>query len=155
MTKRWRNRRREWMFVDANVFVYMLLSLEDKGEKSRRIVRAIERGSIPAQTSPLVLDEVCWVIARHADRETAITSWEKLTRIPNIRILAINERVSMWVPGVMRTYGLKPRDAIHVATMRENAIDNILSDDSDFDKVKEITRVTLDDVALSIDEAKD
>ncbi|OQX53472.1 MAG: hypothetical protein B5M48_03285 [Candidatus Omnitrophica bacterium 4484_213] len=37
--------------------------------------------------------------------------------------------------------GIKPRDAIHLATMLEHGIFTIVSNDADFDKVQEIERL--------------
>ena len=43
----------------------------------------------------------------------------------------------------MEKYKLKPRDAFHVAIMENFGIKEIVSDDSDFDKVREIKRIKL------------
>ncbi|MEK6973865.1 MAG: type II toxin-antitoxin system VapC family toxin [Nanoarchaeota archaeon] len=40
-------------------------------------------------------------------------------------------------------YGLKPRDAFHLAIMENFNIKEIVSDDSDFDKIKGIKRIKL------------
>ena len=44
---------------------------------------------------------------------------------------------------IIEKYNLKPRDAIHVASALTNNIKEIVSDDPDFDKVKEIKRKKL------------
>ena len=134
------------MFIDANVFIYSILNTEEKGDRCREILKRVEAGQLKVQTSPLVIDEVSWVVRKHTNVDTAIIAWEKLIRIPNLRILAIDDRVAMRVPEIMRNYRLKPRDAIYVATMIQHQIDKIVSDDPDFDKVQEITRVELDEV---------
>jgi predicted nucleic acid-binding protein len=38
-------------------------------------------------------------------------------------------------------YGLKPSDAIHLATMEKAGISNIVSEDREFDRVKGIKRI--------------
>jgi len=43
----------------------------------------------------------------------------------------------------LEKYALKPRDALHCATMQENEIEAIASFDKDFDKVKEIKRIRI------------
>ena len=40
-----------------------------------------------------------------------------------------------------RSTGMKPRDAIHAATMRNNGITRLLSTDKDFDAISSIARV--------------
>jgi len=37
---------------------------------------------------------------------------------------------------------LDPRDALHLASMYESNITSIISEDSDFNKIREITRLT-------------
>jgi predicted nucleic acid-binding protein len=44
---------------------------------------------------------------------------------------------------VMLKYSVNPSDALHVAVMLNNSIRRILSEDRDFDKVKEVERVWL------------
>ncbi|MEM2494139.1 MAG: type II toxin-antitoxin system VapC family toxin [Nitrososphaerota archaeon] len=43
----------------------------------------------------------------------------------------------------MLNYNLKPSDAIHLATMEKVGIKNIVTEDEDFDKVKEVKRIWL------------
>ncbi|MGC9105420.1 MAG: type II toxin-antitoxin system VapC family toxin [Thermoprotei archaeon] len=42
---------------------------------------------------------------------------------------------------VMRRYSIKPSDAFHVAVMLNNSLDLVLSEDREFDKVKEVKRI--------------
>ncbi|EDN70633.1 hypothetical protein BGP_2176 [Beggiatoa sp. PS] len=39
------------------------------------------------------------------------------------------------------TKGLKPRDAIHAATLRQNGYNHILSADKDFDRIDFVKRI--------------
>ncbi len=41
----------------------------------------------------------------------------------------------------MEKYDLKPRDAIHLSAAIEHSVFTIISEDKDFDKVKEIERL--------------
>jgi len=87
--------------------------------------------------SYLVLDEVVWVVRKHRDSKTAIRAWKDILCLP-IKILPIDEKIAFRVPYFMEKYHLKPRDAIHASVMLENGINEIVSDDPDFKKVKEI-----------------
>ncbi len=44
----------------------------------------------------------------------------------------------------MAEVGMKPRDSIHLACCMEGGIDEIISDDRDFDTVKDIKRLPLE-----------
>jgi len=45
----------------------------------------------------------------------------------------------------MEKYKIRPRDAIHVASMLENNISTIITEDPNFKKVKEIKILTFSD----------
>jgi predicted nucleic acid-binding protein len=65
---------------------------------------------------------------------------------PNLKILKIDSEVIKEAQKLVETYKLKPRDAIHAACAIKNNIKEIISDDPDFGKVKEIKRIKLEDV---------
>ncbi|MEW6222967.1 MAG: hypothetical protein AB1476_06695 [Candidatus Hadarchaeota archaeon] len=47
-------------------------------------------------------------------------------------------------------YGLKPRDATHAACSLNHAIFSMISDDLDFDAVKELKRLNFGDVVSTM-----
>ncbi len=132
------------MYIDTNVFLYALLNQDRKGGEYRDFLRKVEAGKYNCTTSCLVLDEVAWVVRKHRDSKTAIRAWKDILCLP-IKILPIDEKVAFRVPYFMEKYNLKPRDAIHASVMMENGINQIVSDDSDFKKVKEIKVKKIED----------
>ena len=46
---------------------------------------------------------------------------------------------------ITEKYNIQPRDALHAATALCNGATEIISDDSDFDKIKELKRIHLKD----------
>ncbi|MEM1574817.1 MAG: type II toxin-antitoxin system VapC family toxin, partial [Nitrososphaerota archaeon] len=48
-----------------------------------------------------------------------------------------------YIEKFLLNYNLKPSDAIHLATMEKVGIKNIVTEDEDFDKVKEVKRIWL------------
>lgn len=64
-------------------------------------------------------------------------SW--LRSFSKLRFILISEKVSWTFINEME-YGIFPRDAIHVATMREVGIKEIATYDDDFDRVPNIIR---------------
>jgi len=55
----------------------------------------------------------------------------------------VDETVLTQAQRLMEKYKLGPRDAIHIACALVRKTRCIISDDEDFDKIKEITRVPL------------
>jgi predicted nucleic acid-binding protein len=130
------------MYLDANVFIYATLDTGKEGKAARALVRKLESGSTSGAVSPLVLDEVAWVLKRAKGMGFAVKAWREIMQIPNLKILPMDESASLRVPQLMEA-GLKPRDAMHAAIMLENAITTIISSDNDFDKIASIHRQKL------------
>ena len=57
------------------------------------------------------------------------------------KILDINYEILKKMLEVYKNEKLDPRDSIHLATMQINKINIIISQDSDFDKIKQIKRI--------------
>ncbi len=128
------------MFVDANLFVYAELDNTEKGDLARKFIELTINKNIKIAISVLVLDEIAWAVKKFSDYNNAIEYCEKITELPILEILPLPSSI---VPKMIKymKLGVKPRDAIHVATMLEHGIFTIVSDDSDFDRIKEIERL--------------
>ena len=79
-------------------------------------------------------------------QKIAIVEGEKFLEFPNLKILSIDEKIIREVQKIAERYGVKPRDAIHASCAIKNNIKEIISDDPDFDKIKEIKRIKLEKV---------
>ena len=128
------------MFADANLFVYAELDNTEKGDLARKFIELAINKNIKIAISVLVLDEIAWAVKKLSNYDNAIEYCEKIIELPNLEILSLP---SSLVPKIIKymKLGIKPRDAIHIATMLEHGIFTIVSDDSDFDKIKEIERL--------------
>jgi len=58
--------------------------------------------------------------------------------------IPVHEQIIKTAAHFFSHYKLKPRDAIHMATAHNSDIKNIISEDSDFDKISLIERIWLD-----------
>ena len=128
------------MFIDANILIFAVLDEEEKGDRCRDLLDSITHGQ-KATTSCLVLDEVMWSIKR-SKRESIIEMVLKnFYEMPNLEIVAVPFNAPLAAARMMKEYNLKPRDAMHLATMQHYGITTIASDDKDFDRIKGIKRI--------------
>ena len=96
-----------------------------------------------ASTSLLTLDEVMWVIIRNKKRELLRETIEDIYAIQNLSVLNVAGSTALDALDYIEKDELKPRDAFHVAIMKSNGINEIVTDDQDFDHVKGIKRTKL------------
>ena len=134
------------VYLDANVFLYPLLydpEVEPKAERASRLLLRVASGELRAVTSALTWDEVVWVVWRLVERDYALRAGEKLLTFPNLVIVAVSPRSVRRAQALASRYGLKPRDAIHAAVAIEQGDSRIVSDNENFDRVRELERVPI------------
>ena len=129
------------IYLDANIFIYAAINNGSVGEKCRKILFEIYQNKSTGYTSVLTWDEVVYSIWKKEGKIKAFEQGKNFLKLPNILFISATSAIISKSQELMENYGLKPRDAIHVATALSNNITQIASDDSDFNKVKEIKRV--------------
>ena len=127
------------MFLDSNVFIHALSSRGRDAEVCARLLKRIHSGEQYACTSPLVLDEVFYVMRGRLGMGAGKGAWERILAIKNLTLLPIDSKVVAYVMPFIEG-GLEPHDAFHAAVMKANGLSVICSYDKDFDKVKGIKR---------------
>ncbi len=130
-------------YIDANVFVYYLLHQESDKKRiaAADLLSKVVDGSLQAATSVLTWDEIMWVLRKRIGKDAAVIEVAKFLEFPNLRFLDVKESTISISQYVVKEYGIDPRDAIHIACCIENSIGEIISDDSDFDGVREVKRL--------------
>lgn len=134
-------------YIDSNVFIYPVVVDERSDRKAflaKRILIKIADRSIDAATSSLTWDEVSWSIKKILGREIATKEGSKFLEFPNLKVLSVDDKTIGRAQKLVEKYAIRPRDAIHIACCIQNNIRDIISDDADFDAVKEIKRVKLE-----------
>ena len=126
------------IYLDANFFIFGTLDKTKKGENARNIFEEIINGR-KAVTSVLVLDEVIWVLIRNKKKELVKDVIEEIYLTPNLTVCGVMENIPLNALTYLES--LKPRDAFHLAVMKELGINQIVTDDSDFDKIKWVKRI--------------
>jgi len=127
------------IFVDANFLIYLNLGVK---EVEDYYLKLLSEESLA--TDPLVLDEVIYVSKKkYGVRLEDTLDFLDNVVLPNSVVLPLTINEYRRAREVMLKYSLNPSDALHVAVMLNNSIRRILSEDTDFDRVKEVERVWL------------
>jgi len=58
-----------------------------------------------------------------------------------IKLIPLGEEVFNELNDILKKYNLKPSDAIHLAAMKLEGINIIVSEDADYDKIKDVRRI--------------
>ncbi|HIH24315.1 TPA: type II toxin-antitoxin system VapC family toxin [Candidatus Woesearchaeota archaeon] len=128
------------MYLDANFFIYLHTEESAQGLAARTILSRIVKGEL-AFTSVLTLDEVMWVFRKLGRRGELAGILEETYATQNLEVLPVSSSIPLAALDLMEKHNLKPRDAFHVAIMKEKGIKTIVSTDADFDKVPSIKRL--------------
>ncbi len=126
------------MYIDANIFILAILY---KNEKCKKILSDIVYKQIQACTSVLTWNEIVYTLRKHAGRQFAINEGKKFLNFPNLAFIEANESVLRHAQHFITQYDVDPMDAIHVASALFQGTHEFISNDSDFDKIKEIKRI--------------
>jgi len=128
-------------FVDANVFIYVLVkSPETDYEISRRILKRVENGEETATSLAVIQEVVDWLEYNNRKKEvrsflTAVNSYLTMNKL-NITwdelLTALDDIDEHKIDFV---------DALTLQTMKKNKINEICSNDTDFDRVEWIERI--------------
>lgn len=130
-------------YLDANFFILYNFDQTLKGERARKIQADIVAGQ-NAITSSLALDEVMWVLIKNRKAEFLRETIEDIYAIPNLDIREVSGSIPLDALDIIEKYRLRPRDAFHAAIMKDLRLSEIVSNDSDFDRVEWIRRVKLE-----------
>jgi predicted nucleic acid-binding protein len=131
------------IYLDANIFAYAAMNNEKKGYNSRELLNRIIDGKEKGFTCTLTWDEVVHAIWKKEGREKAVMEGKKMLELDSINWIKITKEVINTAQEIMEKTSLKPRDAIHAAAAISNNIIQFATDDSDFNKIKELKIVKI------------
>jgi len=134
------------IFLDANIFLYAIGAEHAEKAACQAIVTAAAGGKIAAMTSVEVVQELVFVLDRRGRRADGIKAAEDvLALVP--AMLTVTPADMRLACNLLRQHAhLRPRDAVHVATMQNNGIKTIASVDRHFDGLPGIHRRSPADV---------
>ncbi|WP_287950924.1 PIN domain-containing protein [Acidiplasma sp.] len=96
----------------------------------------------------LTFDEIIWIIKKNRNFEDAISAGEAFLNMPGLNLVDINQDLLALSMNIMKRYKTSPRDSIHAATAITQKANIIISEDSDFDKIKELKRKSIIDFKM-------
>ena len=132
------------IYIDSNIFIKACLEVTGEGARAREFLKEVKEGKHTAVTSALTLDEVLWITQKTLGRTGAAEAVQGILLLQNLALVEATRQILTEAVEIFKNSTLDPRDAIHLATMRNKQVTTILSTDSDFDKVKEIKRLRLE-----------
>lgn len=126
------------IFLDANVFFYAVGADHPLRDASQQVLRRVTEGDLLATTNSEVLQEILFVLTRRGLKDRAL-DLARSTAILLPDILPVTRSDMLTACDLLERYpALRPRDAVHAATMLNNGIDSIMTADTHFDDLEEI-----------------
>jgi predicted nucleic acid-binding protein len=134
------------IYLDTNIFIYPHTGDDAKSDVCISILQKATSQEIKAGTSILTWDEFQHVLKKEypeKEKYKAIEQSKDLLTNSGIVWFEATKEIIEKAQELTEKYNIKPRDAIHAATAILNGCTEVISDDSDFDKIKEIKRKKL------------
>ena len=131
-------------FLDSSYLIYLRYSMSDEifNYVTNFLRESVERGD-RLFVNMIVVDEVLWILTKKykVPLSEALELMDRL--MPLIEVIPLDYMDYDDMRRIMMNYGLKPSDALHVASMCKAGIKHIVSEDKEFDKIPWIKRTWL------------
>lgn len=128
-------------FLDSSFLIYMNTMTNDKRRRIEELFKKLLEE--PLFINMLVVDEVLYVSRKYGLQYDVTLNFLRSIVLPYTEIIPIEEEDVKPVEKYLLKYDLKPSDAIHLATMEKVGANHIVTEDEDFDRVKEVKRIWL------------
>lgn len=129
-------------FLDANVIIYYLTGHERYLANCSALMGKLERGEESAETTDLVFAEIVWVLSAQRPKPSRSSIREALSDIVRMPGLAVrDESLLLSALDLYESTRIDYIDAYKAVVMRKRGLDRIYSYDTDFDRVRGVTRV--------------
>ena len=134
------------MYIDTNVFAYAIENHPKYGKSCTRILSDIQQKKIEAACSVLVLAELINVLVKmnkalSSKGEKKLVIADNISAVLSLPIVWIDLDIRIIESASAYDYPVNGVDYVHIASMNENSISEILSADRELDRVKSITRM--------------
>lgn len=138
------------IYLDSTLFVIAAIDKSSRGEIAGAIIEKLNNAKEKlGVTSLLTFDELVYVVKKRRGFELSLKAGEALLST-NVLLADVTLQIIGRALDVIRHERQKPRDAIHLATMKAYGIKEVVSEDSDFDRVSWIKRIELKEFLKSL-----
>lgn len=128
-------------FIDSNIVMYAVGKEHEYKESCGRVLQKIGDDEITGVINTEVLQEILY-------RYFKIGKGKEGLETARDFFLAVSEVLPVTSKDIEKNFSLfekykdfPPRDSLHVAVMLNNGLNEIISTDKHFDKIKEVTRI--------------
>ena len=132
------------LFLDSSYLIYLRYSESDRifNYVTSFLRESVERGD-RLFVNMIVVDEVLWILTKKykIPLGEVLELMDQLT--PLLEVIPVDYTDYDVMRKTMMKYGLKPSDALHIASMNKVGIKHIVSEDEEFDKIPSIKRIWL------------
>ena len=130
------------VFLDACFLIYLNTSTHNERSALDSLFKKILMEDL--YMNLLIMDETLYISRRKYGvlYDTTLNFFKNIV-LPYTEIIPIDESDMDAFEKYLLKYSIKPSDAIHLSTMENKGIVNIVSEDEIFDKVEGINRVWL------------
>ncbi len=139
------------MFIDSNVLIAYVKEKDLFQKDSEILLCEIQNGKISAKASSISLMELAYVLKKYKKSNKEInTAIHAVLSINNLEFLPITSDLLREAADFIELYSLSLSDAIIVATLTRLNIREIVSEDSDFDSLPFLKRISMKDAITEI-----
>ncbi|MBI2345306.1 MAG: type II toxin-antitoxin system VapC family toxin [Deltaproteobacteria bacterium] len=127
-------------FIDTNIFMYAIGASHPHKAPSTHLVQKILAQQVEAAINTEVLQEVLYRYTAIGKPGIGYQLFDTLIATFG-EIWPVDKEDAIAARKLQERYAIKPRDAIHAATMRHNGVTTLYSYDTDFDKIPGFKRI--------------
>ena len=141
------NKEKPTYFLDSTTLIHAIDKEAEYQEECLNIINKSAKGLINTATSLETLEETLFILSKLTSLQTAIRVTQDYLKLRKIKKYEMSRTTFEHALKIMEITLLKrPKDAINVATMLEQNIVMIISEDEDYDKIDLVERVHPKDI---------
>jgi uncharacterized protein len=131
------------VFLDVNVFMYAAGKPHVYKNPCLHILKDVEQQALSVAVNTEIFQELLYRYSHIGIPEKGIQLCNDIMRYP-LLILPITKadiQLAIELFDQIKNKGVKPRDTIHAATLKNNGINQLISADKDFDNFNFLSRI--------------